>query len=130
MQIYQIHFSITILPRVFSLFILTSFSHSSTPPDTFLATGFHTTLQVLFPLSTPTQKHSHIDSLCVAPVIRPLPLATSLAESLSLFLSLNATGKVIRGRQASPSLPLRSSHYLGVIFQIWPLIGFLLRLSQ
>lgn len=88
------------------------FSHSSSPPDTFLATGIHTTLQVLFPHSTPTQTQPHVHLLCVAPIIHPLPLATTVAKPPSLVLSLTATGKVIQGRQAFPTSTLRSSQYL------------------
>lgn len=102
-QIYQIHFSITILPWFFSLFILTSFSHSSTPPDAFLATGFHTTLQVLFPLSTPTQKHSHIDfPLCCSHYTS----LTSRYISSWISLSLSFSQCHRQSHPRSPSSPI------------------------
>lgn len=96
-------------------------------PGTSLAACFHTA--VLFPPCSPkhTHTHSHFVSLLSYTPYFCLHHELNLARS---FFSLNATGKVIRGRRASPSSPLRTSHYLRVIFQMWTLIGLRLRLSQ
>lgn len=86
--------------------------------------------------SLPPRPHTHSHRL---PLCRSrytfLYLSLHLWLNLSLSLCLfqwrhSPTGKVIPGCQAPLSPPIRSSHYLRVIFQIWPLIGFLLRLSQ
>lgn len=92
----------------------------------------HCSLSTAVSLLTNTQTCSEELSLCCSRYT-----LSSLSLNLSLNLSLSATNHP-RAKSCHVSVPTHilispnfsSSHCLRVIFQIWPLIGSLLRLSQ
>lgn len=123
-QIYQMHISVTI-PVLLSHSFFNIYHHFPHPPlILFLPPAAALLLYIcaVCALSSPSQTHTH--TLCVA------PLASGYISSW-ISLSLSAPqAKSSKVAKLPQSLPLELSHYLTVIFQIWPLIGFLLRLSQ